>query len=260
MHKILITGNSGYVASSLYTHLKDVYEVTAVGRNDLDLSNAREVQSWFANKTFDVVIHTAIQGGHRLYADNSSVTDTNLKIYYNLLDNKDKYNKFINIGSGAELFSIDTPYGLSKHIIRKSVWGHPGFYNIRAYGIFDENERSTRFIKSNIINYINKVSMHLHDNKKMDFFYMKDFVKLVRYFIDNQELQKEIDCSYEYSLRLSDILNAINQLGDYTVPIQITPATQPEQHYTGYYTDLNLDYIGLHAGIKSVYEALLCNR
>ena len=54
----------------------------------------------------------------------------------------------------------------------------------------------------------------------------------------SEELQKEIDCSYEYSLRLSDILNAINQLGDYTVPIQITPATQPEQHYTGYYTDL----------------------
>lgn len=248
------------MASSLYTALKNTYHITSIGRTDVDLTNSEHVRNWFANKQFDIVIHTAIQGGHRLVHDSSLVLDTNLKIYYNLLDNREKYNKFINIGSGAELFATDTPYGLSKHVIRQSILQRHGFYNIRAFAIFDEHELVTRFIKGNIINYINKIPMQLHQNKKMDFFYMKDFIKLIRYYIENEQIPKEIDCSYKDSVYLSDILNMINTLDTHRIPVQVNTDSQLQKNYIGNYTDLNIDYIGLRSGIKSVYEALLCNK
>jgi nucleoside-diphosphate-sugar epimerase len=256
MKKILITGKNGYIASSLYSSLKNVYDVTVIGRDELDLSNSTKVNSWFNDKKFDVVIHTAIQGGHRLYKDDMSITDTNLKIYYNLLDNQKNYDKFINIGSGAEIFSINTPYGLSKHVIRNSVLHIDNFYNIRAFAVFDENERNTRFIKTNILNYINHKDMQLHQDKKMDFFYMKDFVSVIMHYIDNDNLPKEIDCTYLNSPRLSYVLSFINSLSDYQVDIIHHETDMSDEHYIGNHTNLGIKYIGMENGIQQVYNKL----
>ena len=254
--KLLITGKNGYVAESLYAALKNAYEVTNVGRNELDLSNPVAVNDWFEDKEFDTVIHTAIQGGYRLHKDDMSVMDTNLKMYYNLLDNKKNYGKFINIGSGAELFSTDTPYGLSKLVIQRSCLNMENFYNIRAFSIFDENERDVRFIKSNIVRYLNNDSMQLRQDKKMDFFYMKDFVSLITHYIENTDMPKEIDCTYSYSPFLSDILSMINSLGPHTVPIINYGIGASDNQYTGTYHDLGLKYIGMEAGIQEVYNKL----
>jgi nucleoside-diphosphate-sugar epimerase len=258
MTNVLITGRSGYIASSLRIHLKDKYNLTIVGRANLDLTDTSKVNQWFADKSFDVVIHTAIQGGHRLSKDDESVTDNNIKIYNNLLDNREKYTKLINIGSGAELYSLNTPYGYSKYSIRKSVLEQDGFYNIRAYGVFDENELDTRFIKSNIIKYIKKEPMVLHYDKKMDFFYMPDFVSLISHYIHNTNLPKEVDCSYSYVYHLSEILDKINRLGTYSVSIDYQH-TGKQQNYTGKYTNFNIPYIGLDQGIQHTYQSL-CNR
>ena len=121
MTNILITGGNGYLAKALYEALHINYSVTTVSRNDFDLSNTLQTNEWLSGKHFNVVIHTAIKGGHRLIKDGASVLDTNLKMYYNLLDNQQHYTKFINIGSGAEVYQTNSPYGLSKRVIRESV-------------------------------------------------------------------------------------------------------------------------------------------
>ena len=74
----------------------------------------------------------------------------NIQMFYNLLNNKHYFGKLINFGSGAELNMPTDPYGLSKNIISKIIDAEPHFYNIRIYGVFDENELDTRFIKNNI--------------------------------------------------------------------------------------------------------------
>lgn len=260
MIKLLITGRSGYIASSLLSYLKDSYDVTAVGRLNLDLTNSSAVNRWFKNKKFDAVIHTAIAGGHRLYKDDDSIVDLNTSIYNNILDNKEKYDRLINIGSGAEIYDSDTPYGLSKHIIRKSILKTNNCYNVRAYGVFDKNERDTRFIKANLLNYINKKPMVLHQDKKMDFFYMKDFVSIIKHYIHTTTVPKEIDCSYKTSWYLSEILNKINTLSNYSVPILDESRGFHQQDYTGKYTDLNLTYDGFEVGLQHVHQQLLCNK
>lgn len=254
--KILITGGKGYVAKSLYKALKDKYEITSLTRQDFDLTDAKETTQWFNNREFDVVIHTAIVGGSRLKQENSSILDQNLQMYYNLLACKDKYKKFINFGSGAELFTKHTPYSLSKHIIRESIIDKNGFYNIRIFGVFDENEWDTRLIKTCIRKYINKQPIQIQ-NKRMSFFYMSDLITLVEHYLisDNSSLLQESNCAYISSTSLLDIANIINELDDYKVPIYID--TQVSEDYE---SNLNapygLPYIGLKQGIINTYNKL----
>lgn len=255
--KVLITGGNGYIAKSLYASLSDLYEMTLITRADFDLRNSVQTASWFSDKMFDVVIHTAIVGGHRLVTDTMDVMDSNLRMYYNLLDNKTKFNKFISIGSGAELYLPHTPYGLSKHTIRQSILDKQNFYNLRVFGVFDENELDTRFIKANILRYIRKEPIIIHKNRQMDFFYMQDLVGLINFYIENNSLSKEVNCSYENKYTLLDIANVINSLSNHKVEI-LTESTDMDISYIGE-SELPINTTGLLAGISHVYNKLLSN-
>ena len=253
---ILITGGNGYVAKSLYNGFKNSHTISTITRKDLDLTNYEPLKNYFLNnERFDVVIHTAIVGGSRLSSDSFSIVDSNLQMYYNLLHNKEHYGKFISFGSGAEIYNSDTPYGISKKIIAQSMMKYDDMYNIRIYAVFDENELDTRFIKSNIKRYIQNQAMVIHQNKKMDFFYMKDLIKLVSYYIEHPNPPKQIDCKYETEFTLADISNMINNLSDNRVKC-IIENLNVSNDYTGYYTHLPIEYIGLKEGIKNTYNII----
>ena len=209
---ILITGKNGYIATGLYNGLKDKYSIERIGRDDFDLTNYEFTCNYFKDKHFDIIIHTATEGGSRLKTDDVSVLDNNIKMYYNLLSNKSHYTKFITFGSGAEFNAPESPYGLSKRVIAKSMNDKSNFYNLRLYGVFDENELDTRFIKSNIKRYLNNQPMEIHHNRLFDFFYMEDLISLVSYYIDNDHLEKDIDCCYTEKYSLYGISNLINSL------------------------------------------------
>jgi hypothetical protein len=195
-----------------------------------------------------------VQGGSRLKTESYKDMDANLASYYNLLHHKSHYNKFINFGSGAETNAPESPYGLSKRIIAKSISEIDNFYNIKIFGVFDENELDTRFIKGNIKRYINKEFIVIHQDKFMDFFYMKDLISLVDYYINDNNPPKQIDCSYDKLYKLSDIANAINNLDDYKVIVKI----EQEGIDLPYYGIANvlLNFIGLEQGIKEIYNKL----
>jgi dTDP-4-dehydrorhamnose reductase len=254
--KILITGGNGYIAKSLNNAFKDIYDITLVTRQDFDLTDGEATIQWFKGKHFDVVIHCAVAGGSRLKGDTFKDMDRNLCMYYNLLQCQSHYDKFIQFGSGAELLQKDTPYGLSKHVIRQSMLEKNRFYNIRIYGVFDENELDTRFVKSNIKRYINKEPMLVQD-KRMSFFYMGDLIMLVKYHIDTDasKLMQECSCAYIAETSLLDIANMINELGEYIVPIFMD--TQPSVDYeSSLNAPYGLKYIGLKQGILNTYNKL----
>jgi nucleoside-diphosphate-sugar epimerase len=255
--KILITGANGYIGKSLYIAFKDKYDVTALTRKDFDLSNAKSTIEFFEGRYFDVVLHCAISGGSRLKEDGWSVADNNLSMYYNLVQCKSNYGKLINFGSGAEDYASDTPYGLSKKIIAESVINTQNFFNVKIYAIFDENELDTRFIKSNIKRYINKEPILIYENKRMTFFYMKDFLTLVEYMIttNSSKLMKQNYCGYGQDYTLMQIAEFINGMGEYEVPVLFST-----KYGTDYTTNFNagygLNYMGLNNGIKEVYNKL----
>lgn len=254
---ILITGGRGYIAQSVYDKLKNNHDVTSINRSTFDLTDREKTNEWFCDKYFDVVIHTAIDGGSRLKTETSSVLDNNLQMYYNLLNNKNHYEKFINFGSGAELYNLSTFYGLSKHVIRTSLLHIPNFYNIRIFAVFDENELDTRFIKSNLLRYINGENMIIHQDKNMDFFYMKDLVEVVEHYVNTETLPKEFNCTYMETNSLSQIVNKINNLSDRKVGVEIK-SIYNSKDYVGWVTPLDVNFFGLDLGIQNVYNKLIC--
>ena len=145
---ILITGTNGYIGSTLSTRLEG--NITCLTRKEVDLTNSFQVDNFFKDKYFDVVIHCAMVGGNRLELDTPQVLDQNLIMYYNLLNNQSKFNHLISFGSGAEIYAQNTPYGLSEHVIAESIKDKFNFTNIRIFAVFDKNELDRRFIKSNI--------------------------------------------------------------------------------------------------------------
>lgn len=259
MKKILVTGGNGYIGRNITMLLNEEYEITTISRNDFDLRNTESVNNFFKNNWFDVVIHTAIVGGKRLKDDDNQVKSDNIKIYRNIRDNSKSYNKFINIGSGSELSKILTPYGLSKKMIRNSVRLNPNFYNIRIYGVFNHDELESRFIKSNLIRYINKEPMIIHKNKYMDFFYFNDLIKVLKYYIEEKNPPKEFDCCYEKKLTLNDIAKKINKCSDFNVEIKIIE-NDIDESYVGNYFNLGLTYEGLKKGIKDTFIKLNENK
>ena len=252
--KILITGVNGYIGKTLLNTLKYEHGVIGLSRNDFDLTNFQLMTNFFQGKYFDVIIHCAVNGGSRLKQDLSHDMDNNLIMYYNLLHHKNNYGKLINLGSGAELYLKDTPYGLSKYVINESILGQDNFYKIRIFGIFDENELETRYIKTIIKKHINHEPICIFDNKKMDFFYMKDFISVIRYYILNNNLPKKYDCVYPEKKTLLDIANIVNSLDSHSVNIHID--NYKSEDYVGEFISLGIEQIGLVSSIKEVYEKL----
>lgn len=248
---ILITGGNGYIGKKLYSCLSHKYEVLSINRSHFNLTNSKDTKNWFDNKNFDLVIHTAIVGGSRLKEDDDSVYINNINMFDNLEQNRHRFNKLISFGSGAELFQ-DTSYAASKRIINEKIKKIKNWYNIRIFGVFDENELETRFIKSNIIRYIKKEPMIIHTNKIMDFFYMKDLISLVDYYAINDTPPKETNCSYEEKYTLKNIANVINNLDTHKVPIEILEKKQLE-FYCGEATEIPIKLIGLKSGIEETY-------
>jgi len=251
--KILITGANGYIGKTLYNSLNTKYDVVPLSRKELDVTNLKQVKDYLKNKYFDVVIHCAVEGGLRLEPENSSILDSNLKMYYNLLECKNHFNKFFYFGSGAE--KQDTFYGLSEKVLNQSIQDKDNFHNIRIFAVFDENELESKFVKTNIRNYITYKDMEIFQNKYMDFFYMDDLITLMDYCVVTDNLPKEINCSYNYSPTLYDVVQIINNLSDYKVNINIEEWGMAPL-FNGSITDLGLNYIGLEQGIKNVYNKL----
>ena len=250
---ILITGANGYVGTVLYNSLKNEYETYILTRKEANLTDLEQVKKFFYKKHFDVVVHCAVVGGGRLDEDKAYVMDENLKMYYNLLECESHFNKLIHFGSGAE--NQESYYGWSKKIINESIKGKDKFYNVRILNVFDENELDYKFIKTNIVNYINKKDVEIFQNKYMDFFYMKDLITLIKYYIKNDELPKEIDCCYDYSPTLYSVAQIINSLDTYKVNINFKK-WELAPPFNGKFVDLGLNFVGLEQGIKNVYNKL----
>jgi dTDP-4-dehydrorhamnose reductase len=257
MKSVLITGGNGYIAKSIYNQLKTKYQITTVTRSNFDLTNYYQTCEWFHEREYDVVIHTAITGGNRLVPETPKVVQDNIAMYNNLYANKHQFKKFISFGSGAEIFAPDSYYGASKITNSPFYSKNSGFYNLRVFATFDENELNTRFIKANIRRYINKEPIVVHTDKIMDFFYMKDLIELVDYYIQEESLHKTINCSYKQKFTLTNIADFINELDSYRVPIIIDNKNKLE-FYCGESHYMPIKTIGLQSGIYNVYK-MLCN-
>jgi GDP-L-fucose synthase len=255
MKNILITGSNGYIAKNILNFFEDKYNFFLISRDDFDLTDSNSTNNFFKGKYFDTVIHTA----SRLNIESNNILYENLLMFDNLLTNKDRFKHFINLGSGAEIFQLESYYGLSKKIINNIIKNQNNFFNLRIFGIFNEKENDTRFIKKSILNCKKDMPIIIHQNKLFDFFFMDDFLKILHMYIEQKITRKEINCCYKQKKSLLDIARYICDLfqKSHSENIKIKSSEYGLSYIGEYNINSNIELTGLHGGIKTVFEKLI---
>jgi GDP-L-fucose synthase len=189
--------------------------------------------------------------------------------------------KIFIIGSGAEFdrrypiqecseeiikysWPID-PYGLSKNIItRRVLESLNNIWILRLFGCFNWDDDPERFIKNGILNLKNGKPIIIHQNKKMDYFYLDDIFIVIDYIIKtytNKIIPKNINLVYNKKVTLLDIASLIHKyVGKFKPKIQLNE-TEEANSYTGsstilYRLPISSKLIGLEEGIQQTVKKL----
>lgn len=272
---ILVTGSNGFIGRNLCKQLgqKFGHDITELNRSNCDLLDPESVGRFFvqSDKKYDLVIHTAVEGGRRNKPDTADLVYHNLLMLYNLLSHQNYFQCIISFGSGAELdrrydinqsainrYPVD-PYGLSKSIIDKLCDSEPKLCNFRIFNCFGIDEQPDRMIRANIERYIKKEDIIVHQNRKMDFFYIDDLATLIHSFMDHNNIPKNFDCCYAEKFDLLEIGNLINELDTHKVNVivsdqkQTNPINAMPKDYIGASVKININLIGLKEALKLMY-------
>jgi nucleoside-diphosphate-sugar epimerase len=261
MLKILITGGNGNIAKMIKNNLSSEFDITCICRSDFDLLDFKSVQNYLQINSFDVLIHTAINGGRRTKAENGDIVYNNLLMFENLIKFADKFRLIVNLDSGAiynrstnifcrkeeDIASVPADYyGFSKYLIYNRCLQHSNIVNFRIFNIFHANEEPDRFIKSCFLAKQNGSHVTITQDKYFDFMSEGDFIKIVKHYLTNlnnlHDLPKTFNLSYKQKYTLSDI--ALFILQDATKINILGPLNLDQGNYCG--NSEKLDELNLH--------------
>jgi nucleoside-diphosphate-sugar epimerase len=270
--KILITGGNGNISKMIVNNLSNIYEITALSRDKLNILNYNELQNYLSENTFDILIHTAIIGGRRTKEETSDVFYNNVLMFENILKFADKFKMIINFDSAAiynrstdilnrkesELNTIPKDYyGFSKYVIYERSLQYDNIYNFRIFNLFHSNEEPDRFIKSCFLSSKNNTPIRIFEDKYFDFIYETDFIKILSYYLTNLDtkLEKTINICYKDKYKLSEVAKLI----DPNIQLNIIQK-ESNNNYTGngsLLSNLNIDLLGLNESIKIYKEKFI---
>lgn len=273
MH-IWLTSSQGFLGRELLPRLTTKYQVSATTKQEVDLLNGSQVDSYINSKKIDVILHTAIKGGRRIKQDDASVAYENILMYENLAKNSNKVERLINFDSAAcfdrrqdirnykesdlgKHVPIDF-YGFSKMNIALRSLQVKNSYNLRIFNCFGPSETVDRMTKANIIKYINNEEITVFKNKWMDIFYIDDLWTVLDYYLQNQTLPKDINLVYETKNTLVHVAEMINELDKHKSPIKVLEQGM-DNSYTGdasLVKSLGFKFLGIKHGLRQMFQLL----
>ena len=201
--KILLTGSTGFIGRNLYRVLKQHYDITAPKRLELDVVKEFDVDSYFMNNSFDVVIHTANISPFKSpqYDSIDNILDYTIRAMLNIEKHSNEVEKILYMGSGAEYnkqydikmvkendigMTIPTDnYGYAKYILNKIARGSKNIYNLRLFGCYGPTDVKTKFIRDAIDCCLENRAITIRQNCQFDYLYVDDMSNVVRWFIEN---------------------------------------------------------------------------
>ena len=265
--KILITGAGGFLGSYLACHLH--HNITALTRQQLDLSDIDATTEHFKNNRYDAVIHCGAAGRNTPMIEDWNIVNNNLSSVMNLVINREKFGKLINLGSGAEFDiskSIDQAkensifdimptqsYGKSKNLITRCLHTQSDSYNLRLFGCFDPSEDSARLLKKMHLVVSQGKTFSILD-REFDMISASDFVTIINAVLDGIVTEFDINCVYAKKYRLSEILSVY--CDKHRLDKSLIEVTGQGLNYTGngdILSKYHLDLLGLEQSLAN-YE------
>lgn len=257
--KLLLTGSGGFIGKNIKeSYLSEKYEITAPRSFEVNLIDTDAVDEFFKDKTFDVVIHSAVKPAHRNAKDPSDAFYSNMRIFENLERHKDKYGKFINLGSGAiydvsknnsdvkeeEIYKNMGTDGHSfcKYVMQKQIDKLDNFVNLNIFGIFGKYEDwQIRFISNAICKAIYDLDITLRQNRRFSYLFIDDLMPILEFFIENDVQHKSYNIVPDEKVELLQLAKIVKKLSNKNVDIKVANE--------GY----GIDYTGNNLRLKSTF-------
>ncbi len=276
MKKILLTGGRGFIGKNIKeSYLDEKYEIFAPTSSDLNLIDTKQVDEFLENKSFDVVLHTAVKPSHRNSKDLNNIFYSNLKMFQNLERHKAKFGKVINFGSGAiydaaknnfkvkeeEIFKNlgSDDHSFCKYVVAKQICNLDNFVDLNIFGIFGKYEDwEIRFISNAICKSIYGLPITLRQNRRFSYLFIDDLMEILEFFIENDVKYKTYNIVPDESVELLELALKIKKISKKDIEIKVAKEGYGLD-YTGDNTRLheemsNLKFTSINDAISSLYE------
>lgn len=234
MKKILITGASGFVGKNLKEYFSTSYKIYSPSHQELNLLDTEKVKKYILKNEIISVIHCANVGGSRIDLDKKDIIYTNLKMFFNIINNEKFLERIIYFSSGAEYdktrpiikvreedFGVKIPiddYGFYKYTCSKylEALNSKKIITLRLFGIYGKYENYlVRFISNSILRNIFHQSIIINQNVYFDYLYIDDLVYIVNYFLINKSRYNIYNVSSGKKINLITIAKIINSISNY---------------------------------------------
>lgn len=260
MKTIFLTGGSGFIGRNLLeSFLSRKYKVVAPTHAELDLADTESVDDYFKDKTFDVVLHTAIKPGHRNAKDPTNLFYTNVRIFENLERHKDRFGKFINFGSGAiydtavnnsnvsenEIYNRmgKDEHSFCKYVIHKQIDHLDSFIDLNIFGVFGKYEDyCIRFISNACCKALFNLPITLRQNRRFSYLDVNDLPAILDGFIEGDPQHKSYNITPDNFVELKKIAELVREISGKNIEIKIMKE--------GY----GLDYYGSNKRLRSEFS------
>ncbi|MCH9634296.1 MAG: GDP-L-colitose synthase [Chlamydiae bacterium] len=230
--KIFFAGASGTIGRNFFHRQKDKYTLLGPRRRELELTKKSDVDCYFKNKKFDILINGASIGGSRKDLGNEQYYfDCNLRVFENLFSHVSGQTKFIQLGSGAEYarpfqqknitedqLGKRVPsdiYGLSKLKISQNIKSSSfkKAVSLHIFGLYAPYEDyQMRFISNAIVRALSKLPIIINNDIKFDYVFIDDFIRILDTFIHHDAEYSNYNIGTGRSLFLTEIAEEIKKI------------------------------------------------
>tara|TARA_Y100000593_G_scaffold30049_1_gene59575 strand:- start:7553 stop:8386 length:834 start_codon:yes stop_codon:yes gene_type:complete len=271
----LLTGANGFLGREMCRLFESCeHTLIATNRQSLDVSKREDVRDFFKQNSIDIVLHAAFMGAKSPDTNTVEHMNLNLEMYKNLVSHSDQYQMMFSFGSGAEYDRAENIdeiaeeelsgrhpkdfYGMAKNIIARHIREYTdNVVNLRLFGCFGPLEERSRFISSALSQSMQNEPIIVHQDKKMDFFYIDDLFRVIMFYIENGlHLPRDVNMCYREKYTLKQIAKEINNLtgAQSGVIINNKNSAIPYAGSGETLSSLQIPLVGLREGIKNTYE------
>jgi GDP-L-fucose synthase len=281
---ILITGAgpTGVTGRAFKEYFEGKYQIFTPSSKELDLTDDLAVNTFFDTHKIDFVIHCAT------FRSNINKTlhfvdeelESNLRMYFALASQSEKFKKMVYFGSGAEYdktrdiiniaeeeFGERLPknkYGLGKYIMNQHCRNTKSIYNLRLFGTLNKYERYTKNVVSNLCaKSILGLPLTLKQDCKFSWVDISDVCRAVDYILNNEVKFHDWNVGLPRKYSLSEIAKSIGQIAG-TNSTAIFELEGMNKEYTcdsnRFHSDIPITMTTISDSLISIYNHLATHK